>query len=122
MKRVLFIAILLLPFIGMAQTIKYVPDPINHDWTGYTRLSATKVKIGATPITEELVKKWTKAVTDTITLQDAMKQSTYLPLPHLTTTQINALTGVWEGAEVWDVTLHKRKQYNGTIWEIITTN
>lgn len=39
----------------------------------------------------------------------------------LTTTAINALTGV-EGMTVYDKTLHVWKYYNGTVWKTITTN
>ena len=42
-------------------------------------------------------------------------------LPKFTTTEINALASPQEGWEVFDTTIHKKKFYNGTAWETITS-
>ena len=39
-----------------------------------------------------------------------------------TTTQRNALTGVSEGLEIYNLTTHAKEFYNGTQWKSITTN
>jgi hypothetical protein len=55
-----------------------------------------------------------------IELQDAISQLPGIIIPKLTTIQINALTPI-EGLEVYDLTLHVKKYYNGTIWKIYIT-
>lgn len=40
----------------------------------------------------------------------------------LTTAEINILTGLEEGCEVWDTTIKKKKLWNGTTWEVIQSS
>lgn len=56
----------------------------------------------------------------TIELQEAISALPGVVLTRLTTVQINALTPV-EGTEVYDLTLHVKKYWNGTIWKIVST-
>lgn len=61
-------------------------------------------------------------VYDTITLQSAITNLSYITLPSGTTTEINALTSMPEGTMIYDETLHVFKFWNGSVWKTITTN
>ena len=53
-----------------------------------------------------------------IELQAALSSLPGILPVRMTTAQINALTPV-EGLEVYDLTLHVKKYWNGTIWKVI---
>jgi hypothetical protein len=55
------------------------------------------------------------------TPMDTTSVTNGIPMPQLTTTQINALSPV-EGQTVYDITLHVMKFWNGSVWKTITTN
>ena len=58
----------------------------------------------------------------TIELQTAISQLWGFLPPRYTTVQINAFTlPIEEGLEVYDLTLHVKKYWNGTIWKIFPT-
>jgi len=58
----------------------------------------------------------------TIQLQEAISQLRGILPPRYTTAQINAFTlPIEEGLEVYDLTLHVKKYWNGTIWKIFPT-
>lgn len=42
-------------------------------------------------------------------------------LPRMTTTQKNAISAPLEGLEVYDLTLHKKSVFTGTVWETVTS-
>jgi uncharacterized protein (TIGR02145 family) len=42
-------------------------------------------------------------------------------LPRMTTTQKNAISNPVEGLEVYDLTLHQKSYFNGTVWVSLTT-
>lgn len=44
-----------------------------------------------------------------------------LPCPRMTTSQKNAIVSPPEGSEVYDLTLHKKCVFTGTVWETITS-
>jgi hypothetical protein len=58
---------------------------------------------------------------NTITLSDAIDDLQYLPIPMLTTTQINALTPT-RVIIVYDKTLNTLKLYNGSSWKTLIAN
>ena len=58
----------------------------------------------------------------TIELQAAISQLRGIIPPRYTTAQINAFTlPIEEGLEIYDLTLHVKKYWNGTKWQIIIT-
>jgi hypothetical protein len=54
--------------------------------------------------------------TSPIGILDVVSTTKLAALPRMTTTQKNAITA-FEGALVYDLTLHKMQVYNGTVWE-----
>ena len=115
--------ILFTPAVLLAQV--YQKNSVNNDFINYNRLSGTKTKVGTQNLTQAKIIAWDAAtvkVNDTISLQTAISELPVILPPHLTTTEINALTGVVEGTFVYDSVLHVFKYYNGTVWKTISTN
>jgi len=57
-----------------------------------------------------------------VQLQEAINRLRGVILPRHTTAQINAFTlPIEEGLEIYDLTLHVKKYWNGTIWKMIIT-
>jgi hypothetical protein len=54
--------------------------------------------------------------TSPVGILDVVSTTKLAALPRMTTTQKNAITA-FEGALVYDLTLHKMQVYNGTVWE-----
>lgn len=55
------------------------------------------------------------ASTNSVSILELISTTKGFMTPKMTTTQRNAITAV-EALEVWDTTLHKKAQYNGTVW------
>jgi len=68
MKKLTFILIILLTStIGFTQT--YKTNSVNNNFTGYNKLSSTKLKVGATSLTETKVIAYDKLTTDTVDIR-----------------------------------------------------
>lgn len=59
-----FLTLALIGFISFSQAQTYVPNGKNTDFSGYNKFSATKTKIGVTPLTETKVNSYDQLVAD----------------------------------------------------------
>ena len=102
---------------GQIQTVPFMGTSTNVTWESIIGKPSTFPPSAHTHPYSEITNK-----PNTVQLQTAISSMRGLLPPRYTTAQINAFTPpIEEGLEVYDLTLHVKKYWNGSQWKIVIT-
>jgi hypothetical protein len=110
------------PILVIAQST--TTDSKNWKHTGSNQFTKT-INVNGQNLTNTKVITWDATVTeisDSVNLVTAIEVLPFIIIPVQTTATIQTLTAIPEGLFVYDLTEHKLKYWNGSVWKTITTN